>query len=113
MHLPFILPLLSIIPSLTLASSLPTYANQTINITGPYYLKTKVLPGGDTSKDNLYVWAYHTGAGTNDAVLGSKDHARPAYLNNSIQQFDLGTAGVPWSFSLPYDLNYAGKPSFA
>lgn len=77
------------------------------NITGPYYLKTKVLHGGDPAKDGLYVWAYHTGAGLNDAVLGQKASARPSYLNNTYQTFNLST-DFPWSFYLPSDINYAG-----
>lgn len=31
------------------------------NITGPYYLRTKVIEDGDQAKDGLYVYAYHTG----------------------------------------------------
>jgi hypothetical protein len=38
--------------------------------TGPeYYLKTQVINGGNSSKSGLYLEAYHTGAGENDAVL--------------------------------------------
>ena len=38
--------------------------------TGPeYYLQSRVLNGGNSSKNGLYVEGYHTGAGENDAVL--------------------------------------------
>ena len=121
--------------SLTLATLIaqPSLTKRADNITGPYYLKTKVLNGGDNSKDGLYVWAYHTGdtpslhslqalvayikqqtdhpegAGLNDAVLGDKDLAVPAYLNNTYQMFNL-TNNTPWTFFLPANTNYAGRP---
>lgn len=104
------------------------------DITGPYYLKTSVLNGGDVHKDGLYVWAYHTGtarlfplslislllashqyanlavgAGLNDAVLGDKGKARPAYLNSTYQMFNLSGDSTPWTFFLPSNTNYAGK----
>ncbi|KAG7008898.1 hypothetical protein G7Y79_00004g014820 [Physcia stellaris] len=94
-------------PALAISVPSPALSKRADNITAPYYLKTKTLDRRHRNKDGLYVWAYHTGAGLNDAVLGSKDYARPAYLNNSVQVFDLGTE-FPWSFTLASDTNYAG-----
>lgn len=58
--------------------------------------------------NNLYVYAYHTGAGLNDAVLTSDvGTASPAILNDTTVQFELGTS-FPWGFILGSDTNYAG-----
>ena len=56
-----LLPLL--LTSFTFASAVssPALTKRAENITGPYYLKTKVIHGGDKAKDDLYVRAYHTG----------------------------------------------------
>ncbi|CAK7210127.1 hypothetical protein SCUCBS95973_000686 [Sporothrix curviconia] len=44
-------------------ASVTSYSN------GPFVLRTRVNNGGDAKFDNLYVFAYHTGAGLNDAML--------------------------------------------
>ncbi|BDD58224.1 hypothetical protein MPDQ_002131 [Monascus purpureus] len=57
--------------------------------------------------NNLYVYAYHTGAGLNDAVLTSDaGTASPAILNDTTVQFELGTS-FPWGLILEGDTNYA------
>lgn len=62
-----------------------------------FYLKTC---SNVTSKNNLYVTAYHTGAGQNDAVLVEKAGAIAGTLNDtSIIFYGLG-AGVPWGLVL-------------
>jgi hypothetical protein len=57
--------------------------------------------------NNLYVYAYHTGAGLNDAVL-SKDAsiASSVYLNGTNALFDLKTE-FPWGMIATGDTNYA------
>lgn len=62
-----------------------------------FYLKTC---SNNTSKNNLYVSAYHTGAGQNDAVLVDKSSAIAGTLNDtSVIFYGLG-AGVPWGLAL-------------
>lgn len=70
-----------------------------------FHLKTV---GSDKPAHNdLYVVAYHTGAGFNDAVL-FKDAkaASSAYLNGTRALFDLGTS-FPWGMLVGGDTNYA------
>ncbi|KAJ5958865.1 uncharacterized protein N7479_006015 [Penicillium vulpinum] len=57
--------------------------------------------------NNLYVYAYHTGAGLNDAVL-TKDAsiASPIYLNGTNALFDLQT-DFPWGMIATGNTNYA------
>lgn len=75
--------------------------------TNPFFLKTS---GSSNNKHNgLYVTAYHTGAGFNDAVLESENtNAGQAILNGTNVQFDLGTS-YPWGFEMGGDTNYAGE----
>ncbi|CAK7270302.1 hypothetical protein SEPCBS119000_004019 [Sporothrix epigloea] len=45
----------------------------------PFLLRTQVKNGGDSRFDSLYVFAYHTGAGLNDAMLRAESQkATPA-----------------------------------
>lgn len=78
MHFSFglaLFPLISLVlPILSLpqATNIPTHV-PTFNATSrKYYLKTTVIYGGPITKGDLYIEAYHTGAGTNDAVLVPK-----------------------------------------
>lgn len=75
-----------------------------------YYLQTSVIFGANdtgTNKTGLYVYAYHTGAGFNDAVLSPNiSIASKGYLNDTNWQFDLGTPTLPWYFALS-DIDYA------
>ena len=95
-----------------LALATPHYATNATNngtITPPsrYHLQTKVKGSGNSDKDGLYVSAYHTGAGENDATLGTIDIASPGYLNGTNQTFDLGS-DFPWGLVMvDYDY-YAG-----
>lgn len=100
MHAPtFIASLVMALVALTSAS--PTPAPQ-VTSTKPsplssFYLKTC---SNNTSKNNLYVAAYHTGAGQNDAVLVEKAGAIAGTLNDtSLIFYGLG-AGVPWGLVL-------------
>jgi len=75
------------------------------------YLQTKVINGTKdvgSKKGGLYVYAYHTGAGLNDAVLSSnKTLASKGHLNGTLWQFDLGGSLI-WDTVLVGDDNYAG-----
>ncbi len=68
----------------------------TLNTTQEYFLKTEVIYGGPYRFNGLYLSAYHTGAGTNDATL-TPDHGIHGFLNDTFQDFDLGN-------SFPYGL---------
>ncbi|KAF7719555.1 Uncharacterized protein PECH_005527 [Penicillium ucsense] len=70
-----------------------------------FHLKTA---GASKAKFNdLFVYAYHTGAGLNDAVL-SKDSsiASAFYFNGTMALADLKTE-FPWGMIAPGDANYA------
>ncbi|RAH72026.1 uncharacterized protein BO66DRAFT_390506 [Aspergillus aculeatinus CBS 121060] len=70
-----------------------------------FYLKTS--GAANDAHNNLYVYAYHTGAGFNDAVLTSDtSRARAVTLNGTNAQFDLGTT-FPWGFKMGANTNYA------
>lgn len=100
MHPPTIIASLAL-SLVALTSASPTPAS-TVTPTKPsplssFYLKTC---SNDTSKNNLYVAAYHTGAGQNDAVLVEKGGAIAGTLNDtSLIFYGLG-AGVPWGLVL-------------
>jgi hypothetical protein len=70
-----------------------------------FHLKTSGATNAD--HNDLYVYAYHTGAGLNDAVL-TKDvnTASPAYLNGTKTLFDLKSE-FPWGMIAPGVTNYA------
>lgn len=75
-----------------------------------FHLKTA---GANNAKFNdLFVYAYHTGAGLNDAVL-SKDNtiASAFYFNGTMALADLKTE-FPWGMIAPGDANYACKCEF-
>lgn len=106
MH-PSILPFLAFLllqPNTLLAASL--FSRQTN--TSQYSLRTRTAePSSD--KNGLYVAAYHTGAGLNDAVLISDmPGASKGFLNDSYQLFDFGTH-FPWGMKIGGNANYAGE----
>ena len=82
-----------------------------LNTSQEFYVRTQVRPGqtGKEAFENLWLYAYHTGAGTNDAMLSSnKSHAARGSLNASALRppsgrtlyglvLDLNTPGIPWS----------------
>ncbi|MCJ1480339.1 hypothetical protein MMC06_000494 [Schaereria dolodes] len=73
-----------------------------------YYLRSQLArTGGPARFANLYVQAYHTGAGLNDVVLLERDeYSAKGFLNDSYQEFDLGN-NFPYGFYLGGDTNYA------
>ncbi|PWY75535.1 hypothetical protein BO70DRAFT_364070 [Aspergillus heteromorphus CBS 117.55] len=74
-----------------------------------FHLKTSGASNDD--HNNLYVYAYHTGAGFNDAVLTSDvGTASPAFLNGTNTQFDLGTP-FPWGLKPSVQNNYGAWES--
>ncbi|KAJ5360146.1 hypothetical protein N7517_009337 [Penicillium concentricum] len=61
----------------------------------------------NANHNNLYVYAYHTGAGLNDAVLTEDvGTASSIYLNGTNALFDLKTE-FPWGMIATGDTNYA------
>ncbi|KAA8650120.1 hypothetical protein EYZ11_010900 [Aspergillus tanneri] len=75
------------------------------NVTGAFHLKT--VGASEAKHNDLYVYAYHTAAGFNDAVLTSDTKtANPAFLNNTHAQFALDTP-FPWGFTMHPHNNYA------
>lgn len=87
---------LSSLLSFSLAAPQAASSTATVSPTAPtsteYYLKTQVIHGSHSSKNDLYVSNYHTGAGFNDATLGPLcDGAAKGFLNGTYQQFDLST----------------------
>jgi len=80
--------------------SLATAWAQSLNTSREFHLHTQLKPGQDGKArfDNLWLYAYHTGAGMNDAMLSAnKSYAIPGFLNGTNLEFDLGTQGIPWS----------------
>ncbi|CRG91240.1 hypothetical protein PISL3812_08288 [Talaromyces islandicus] len=70
-----------------------------------FHLKTV---SSSPSKNNLYVEAYHTGAGLADAVLTtSSSAAGKFYLNETYLQMDIGQE-FTYGFELGGATNYAG-----
>lgn len=71
-----------------------------------FHLKTVST---SSSKNNLYVEAYHTGAGMADAVLTtSTSAAGKFYLNDTHLQMDIGQ-DFSYGFELGGATNYAGE----
>ncbi|CAG8318732.1 unnamed protein product [Penicillium nalgiovense] len=70
-----------------------------------FHLKTSGAANGN--HNNLYVYAYHTGAGLNDAVL-TKDAsmASPVYLNGTNAVVDLKSE-LSWGLIATGNTNYA------
>ncbi|KAJ5238803.1 hypothetical protein N7468_003422 [Penicillium chermesinum] len=61
--------------------------------------------------DNLYLTAYHTGAGTNDAVFQSNATVASNFFLNGTNAFaDLKTQ-YPWGIEIQSDTNYAAWDS--
>ncbi|KKY13453.1 hypothetical protein UCRPC4_g06973 [Phaeomoniella chlamydospora] len=96
-----------VLGTLSLASS--AIASPLTKRESTFYLQTSLRNGStDTTKENLYLEAYHTGAGFNDATLNSFDTAAKAFLNGTNLQFDLGQGDeYPWGLVLYADTNYA------
>lgn len=70
-----------------------------------FHLKT--MGAKNTNHNNLFIYAYHTGAGLNDAVLDKNGaNASPFYFNGTQALADLGT-DFPWGLIATGDTNYA------
>lgn len=110
-------------PSVALAASLwaSTTLSQPLNPSSrPFYLHTQLKPDqpGKDRFDNLWLYAYHTGAGLNDAMLsGNKTHAIAGSLTASNITttpggdalygvgFDLGGTGLSWGLGPQIGVN--------
>ncbi|KAJ5191347.1 uncharacterized protein N7498_010332 [Penicillium cinerascens] len=74
-----------------------------------FHLKTTGAAKADFN--DLFVITYHTGAGTNDALLENKGSiATPFYLNGTTALANLGNV-FPWGFEMGGDSNYASWES--
>ncbi|KAI9829331.1 MAG: hypothetical protein M1819_006394 [Sarea resinae] len=98
--------------TLTAASPAPISHDHKRDVapTQQYYLRTSLVPGsnGSSAHDGLYLEAYHTGAGLNDAVLvANKTHAAVGRLNGTYQEFTLGESSTPYGLYIEGDTNYA------
>lgn len=81
-------------------------ANQ-IETRAPKEFHLKTTGAKNTHHDNLFVYAYHTGAGLNDAVLDKHGaNASPFYFNGTQALANLGTE-FPWGLIATGDTNYA------
>ncbi|KAJ5349981.1 hypothetical protein N7541_007708 [Penicillium brevicompactum] len=89
-------------PLLMLAAS--AIAAPVASSTKNFHLKSSGASNPD--HNDLYVYAYHTGAGLNDAVL-TKDveTASPVYLNGTNALFDL-KSDFPWGVVATGNTNY-------
>ena len=103
--------------------TLASCQNLTLNTTQAYYLRTDLKPGQpDKARfDGLYLYAYHTGAGMNDAVFAANktsyaakgflnattltDFNNQTYSNYSNQEFDLGNP-FPWTMYMSENTNF-------
>lgn len=84
-----------------------TMANPVARATKEFQLKT--FGAKNSHHNNLYVYAYHTGAGFNDAVLDKNGTSAPAfYLNGTTALANLGT-DYAWGMIATGDTNYACK----
>jgi hypothetical protein len=73
----------------------------------PKHFHLKSTGATNAAHNNLYVYAYHTGAGLNDAVLTADvGTASSVYLNGTNALFDLNTE-FPWGVVATGDTNYA------
>ena len=80
-------------------------ANPVVRNAKEFNLKTSGAE--NKNHNNLFVYAYHTGAGLNDAVLDKDDsYASKIYLNGTTALADLGTE-YPWGLIATGDTNYA------
>ncbi|CAK7242803.1 MAG: hypothetical protein STHCBS139747_004305 [Sporothrix thermara] len=81
-----------------------------IDNNSPFVLRTQVKNGGDAKFDDLYVFAYHTGAGLNDAMLRPEAHAAvpaSAYTGGAGSGSSLGARFFAVQFHIggsPYQL---------
>lgn len=90
-----------------LALAAATFAATSLAAPSEFYVKT--TGSNITAHNDLYVEAYHTGAGLSDAVLtpvtGNAGHF---YLNETYLQMDIGQE-YTFGFDLGSAANYAGE----
>jgi hypothetical protein len=107
MHLLSLLILTSSL--LTVILSHPLALRQSDAVQPPFYLLRTITTAPKSEKSNLYVSAYHTGAGLNDAVLTPNiARASKGFLNDTYQAFDFET-DFPWGMMMAGNANYAGE----
>ena len=71
------------------------------------HFNLKTSGATNENHNNLYVYAYHTGAGLNDAVLTTDASiASPVYLNGTNAVVDLKSE-LPWGLIATGNTNYA------
>jgi len=75
----------------------------------PNHFHLKSTGATNPDHNNLYVYAYHTGAGLNDAVLTADvNTASSVYLNGTKALFDL-ESDFPWGVVAVGNTNYGCK----
>lgn len=93
-----------------LALAVATFAASSLAAPSEFYLKT--TGSNITAHNNLYVEAYHTGAGLGDPVLTTVTaNAGHFYLNETYLQMDIGQE-YTYGFDIGGATNYAGKCLF-
>lgn len=91
------------------ALTVATLAASSLAAPSEFYLKTTA--SNISSHNNLYVEAYHTGAGMADAVLTtSTADAGHFYLNETYLQMDIDEE-YTYGWDIGADTNYAGTSS--
>lgn len=107
------------IPTITALSLATSALAAGINNTQEFYLRTELKTNetGKDAYDGLYIEAYHTGAGLNDAVLvANESYAIKGFANATnitnpsggvynYQEFDLGD-GFAYGLSVPIGATY-------
>jgi hypothetical protein len=107
MHLLSLLILTSSL--LTVILSHPLVLRQSDAFRPSFYLLRTITTAPKNEKSNLYVSAYHTGAGLNDAVLTPEiTRASKGFLNDTYQAFDFET-DFSWGMRMAGNANYAGE----
>ncbi|TKA76132.1 hypothetical protein B0A55_03244 [Friedmanniomyces simplex] len=104
---------------LALSALIATAVSQSVNTSQEYNLKTCLKPNQPDKRrfENLYLYAYHTGAGENDAVfdaaltnVSAKGFLSPVtnstVPDNNFQEFDLGTQPYPWTMIMADSVNF-------
>lgn len=90
-----------------LALAVATFAASSLAAPSEFYLKT--TGSSIIAHNDLYVEAYHTGAGLSDAVLTtSTADAGHFYLNETYLQMDIGQE-YSYGFDVGGATNYAGE----
>lgn len=98
---------MNLLTALTLLATTATALANPVNPRAQKEFHLKTSGAKNNNHNNLFVYAYHTGAGLNDAVLDKDSaHAAPFYFNGTEALADLGTE-FPWGMIATGDTNYA------